>query len=380
MKVEKERLKAAEEVLAEIAQTRPESGFVQRAIAAIRTWLRNNFKRFAELELSDVEIINSYLIPAREFVQRGRTAPQSGLAGAFSRRKVDTNRELAALRDTLRRVRGSDQARKAAGEFLNKPIVNAETGFTAVVTGQSLAKMMSSSAMGKSVSPQAHFQAVGNVDALLDWQYRKARQGKEQDRRTKGPLRPYAISTCPCPSFEKPDATGHRLYTLHALKVETSAPSEEVTRASPGISRTPTSDADVEARFAQMTAIVKGELSPDDAAPALSRSTGQTDAPAFKKWFGDSKVVDESGRPLRVYPMAHAGVSTSSTRNFRARIYNQRMQDSFSQIRQPRRPPYGYWHGFFRNPADAMLYLCTVGKAAERRKIAAPITSQSVGI
>jgi hypothetical protein len=35
-------------------------------------------------------------------------------------------------------------------------------------------------------------------------------------------------------------------------------------------------------------------------APALSRRE-QTDTPAFKKWFGDSKVVDADGQPLVVY-------------------------------------------------------------------------------
>lgn len=33
----------------------------------------------------------------------------------------------------------------------------------------------------------------------------------------------------------------------------------------------------------------------------LFQSEDQTDTPAFKKWFGDSKVVDESGKPLVVY-------------------------------------------------------------------------------
>lgn len=34
---------------------------------------------------------------------------------------------------------------------------------------------------------------------------------------------------------------------------------------------------------------------------AESVSPTQTDTPAFKRWFGDSKVVDENGAPLRVY-------------------------------------------------------------------------------
>jgi len=34
---------------------------------------------------------------------------------------------------------------------------------------------------------------------------------------------------------------------------------------------------------------------------SLEISQNQTDTPAFKKWFGDSKVVDENGKPLVVY-------------------------------------------------------------------------------
>lgn len=84
MEVEADRLKAAEEVLAEMAQTNPQSSFVQRAIAAIRTWLRENVLCFEEMGLTDDEIINNYLIPAREFVQRGARA-QGSMAPAFNR-------------------------------------------------------------------------------------------------------------------------------------------------------------------------------------------------------------------------------------------------------------------------------------------------------
>lgn len=36
-------------------------------------------------------------------------------------------------------------------------------------------------------------------------------------------------------------------------------------------------------------------------APAMSRRTDQTQTPEFKRWFGDSKVVDAEGKPLVVY-------------------------------------------------------------------------------
>lgn len=78
-------LTAAEEVLAFMAQSKPESGFVQRAIAAIRTWIRQNVPGMGNIELSDAEIIRDYIMPARAFVEQGGRAsvPQNGTA--FSR-------------------------------------------------------------------------------------------------------------------------------------------------------------------------------------------------------------------------------------------------------------------------------------------------------
>ena len=85
---ERDRLSAAEEVLAEMAQRTPEIGFVQRAIAAIRTWLRSNVPGFKNLALTDDEIVRSYIIPARGFVNRSSETPQQALVRAqmaFSR-------------------------------------------------------------------------------------------------------------------------------------------------------------------------------------------------------------------------------------------------------------------------------------------------------
>ncbi|TYK73158.1 PLxRFG domain-containing protein [Comamonas sp. Z3] len=78
------RLQAAEEVLAEWAQSRPEMGFVRRAVAAIRSWLRQHVARFKSSEVTDDEIIRSFILPARSWVERGAGA---GMAGdiAFSR-------------------------------------------------------------------------------------------------------------------------------------------------------------------------------------------------------------------------------------------------------------------------------------------------------
>lgn len=79
----RDRLSAAEEVLAEMAQSTPEIGFVQRAIAAIRTWLRANVPGFKALALTDDEIIRSYILPARGYVTRSDETPQQSLQRAL---------------------------------------------------------------------------------------------------------------------------------------------------------------------------------------------------------------------------------------------------------------------------------------------------------
>jgi hypothetical protein len=65
---------AAEEVLAELAQTRPDLGFVQRAIAAIRNFLRSHVPGFKALALTDADIVQGYMLPARGWVERGGQA------------------------------------------------------------------------------------------------------------------------------------------------------------------------------------------------------------------------------------------------------------------------------------------------------------------
>ncbi len=80
-RLEEDYLEAAEEVLADMAMTTPQIGFVKRAVAAIRTWLRQNVKRLANMELSDAEIIRDYILPARAFVEEGTQAGRAMARG-----------------------------------------------------------------------------------------------------------------------------------------------------------------------------------------------------------------------------------------------------------------------------------------------------------
>lgn len=84
-----QRSMAAEEVLAEMAETHPELGYVKRAIAAVRQWLRKNVPALAKMQLTDADIIHSFILPARDFVVRGKAEAtgqvKAGTAPAFSR-------------------------------------------------------------------------------------------------------------------------------------------------------------------------------------------------------------------------------------------------------------------------------------------------------
>lgn len=80
-----EPLVAAEEILAELAQTNPELGFVKRAVATIRSWLRANVPGFKDMAMSDAEIIQKFIIPARAFVTQGQKAGADMAGVAFSR-------------------------------------------------------------------------------------------------------------------------------------------------------------------------------------------------------------------------------------------------------------------------------------------------------
>lgn len=70
---EADRLHAAEEVLAFMAQTQPQLGFVRRAIAVISSWLRANVPALANMRMSDAEMIQKFILPARAYIEKART-------------------------------------------------------------------------------------------------------------------------------------------------------------------------------------------------------------------------------------------------------------------------------------------------------------------
>ena len=108
-----QRQQAAEEVLAVMAQTQPQSSFVRDAVAAIRSWLRENIPGFNNLRVTDDEIIREYILPARNWVERGRQSRVDGMP-AFGRA---TNQPMAT-----NNVAGQDQGGAPAGDNMGAPM------------------------------------------------------------------------------------------------------------------------------------------------------------------------------------------------------------------------------------------------------------------
>ncbi len=104
-----ERRQAAEEYLAVMAETNPQLGWVRRAIAAIRSWMREHMPGYKSMHLSDDEIIRNYLEPARRFVT-STNAPMIGprVVPAFSRMEDETpmfSRSLSGVLNDVGDVR-----------------------------------------------------------------------------------------------------------------------------------------------------------------------------------------------------------------------------------------------------------------------------------
>ena len=103
---ESDMLEAAEEVLAEMAQTKPGLSFVKRAISVIRNFLRDLGLPF---KMTNDDIIQKYILPARAFVERGEGRAVEGAPaamredGAKSESQIYKDAEaIAAMDDDVR--------------------------------------------------------------------------------------------------------------------------------------------------------------------------------------------------------------------------------------------------------------------------------------
>jgi len=318
---------AAEEVLAGMAQTSPQLGFVRRAVAAIRTWLRG---LGLNLRMTDDEIIRSFILPARAWVQSGAGRPSG--AAAFSRGEDTTLEQFRATeraygrREAWQRARDAGrtklpygqwvtvrtpafkawfgdwemaaatptrqagtftQAREAAKVFQGRDLTNAATGLVARVSRNSLDKMLNQKAVGKSESAASHSLAVANLDvlfgnALLGW----SKPDFEGDaniasvHRFFAPLLDGGVPRIAKITVKETSdlATPNRIYSVESVEFNEKSPAARwvaASAAADGIDLTSTRSArDVESLAQRVQ-----EFNPDTI----------------------SKVVDENGEPLVVY-------------------------------------------------------------------------------
>ena len=107
--------RAAEEVLAYMAQEQPQLGLVRRAVAAIRAWLRDALPGvFGNIELTDDEIIFQFLIPARNYLGGGPNGPGGGIepSPAFAQKY-----DAAQKAEAVRRYESGERAAEVAADM-----------------------------------------------------------------------------------------------------------------------------------------------------------------------------------------------------------------------------------------------------------------------
>ena len=106
---------AAEEILANLAATKPNMGIVQRAIAAVRRALRSIG---LDLKLSNNDLIANYILPARNFVEGERVNRAVGGDTSFSRTEEEGDEDFDVseeeVTDAVRSQKQVDLAVKKA--------------------------------------------------------------------------------------------------------------------------------------------------------------------------------------------------------------------------------------------------------------------------
>jgi hypothetical protein len=247
-------LEAAEEVLAVMAQTKPGLPFVRRALAIIRNFLRDlGFN----IKLSDADIIQKYILPARAFVERGGSKAVEGKPSAMRGEGAKSDRQIYKDADAIAAM--DDDVRD-----------NMEVG--QVPGGPEAYNMYEARKMLKKPSDKLKRVTDSNSFSLWqDWEYIANIDGEY-----------FGVT-----KEEDPDAVDDEdafVYSYARLDDPRN------------VKTTVTSDA----------ADLISEIRADSVGGKPSAMREPTKAPptgsaAFKKWFGKSKVVNENGEPLVMY-------------------------------------------------------------------------------
>ena len=301
-----DRRAAAEEVLAEMAQNTPELHFVRRAVAAIRTWLRAHVLGFRGLRLTDDEIIRNFILPARQFVERGAGAAKPGAQLAFSRAEgVDADAESRVFLDGAPVAEMSGKEFASDGVPLTEKVTQfyASTGKTEVdVAGIGLVSLdrqavKSSLFHGIGRDKATAFAAVPDVLKNGKIIHAEAMEGSRDAGMVYHVAAPVRIGDRDMVEvvLVRADSNAKRMYVHEVVLKEKLRQTAFKTGAD-------AAEAGVQARAgAGAIRSVLDRIYSVNPAAEPAAAADQTGTPAFRAWFGDSKVVDADGKPLRVY-------------------------------------------------------------------------------
>lgn len=272
-------LEAAEEVLAEMAQTKPGLSFVKRAIAVIRNFLRDLGLPF---KMSNEDIIQKYILPARAFVEKGeRRAAEGKPAASRQEGGVQFYEDIPNENWLQGKI---DYALRSPRNEFGVPKMSSVTG----------------SFKSPVMVPTRWFQ-----DA-------RGQRGEEKNVRQKDleAIRKIIRDTGKFPLND--DGTEYVPYVEIGYdgKPWVSEGNHRIMAAiAEGMEYMP-----IELRYFDGGQRRAGKFAPENIKeitervsqerPAAMREPAKappTDSAAFKKWFGDSKVVDENGEPMVVY-------------------------------------------------------------------------------
>ncbi len=157
MKNARDKQIAAEEWLAEIAQENPQLGFVRRAVAAIRSWLRRNVPALAKMRMTDDEIIRELIVPVQRFIKGGPPDGGQGLIPAFRRDQGFSRGE--GSRVSVKRNESGERVYAAGGVSLVYPI---ESERLEVIPGPG------QKILNYAIMPTDSFDVLGNMEVLVE--------------------------------------------------------------------------------------------------------------------------------------------------------------------------------------------------------------------
>ena len=357
---ESQRLEAAEEVLAEMAQATPEIGFVKRAIAAIRNWLRANVPGFKSLAMTDNDIIEAFILPARRFVERGSRGPGGGvrieptMGEAFARASSQTVQggrirrtldELVAATESqanwrtwydrhdaaLERLFGDDAPlfQKILSATSQAATVKSNVGLALKAYDQLLSELPFTGYLPAVIKNLDRIRSEQELRGAKISQYGEANEGNTEAIAVDRHIAMLFFNS-KTPNRAQIESAKTRIRKIaeqlqwEPRQVQAALWAFNQTRLGTNPEQVQSYDTILENKAELISALrarhqrAEGRSVPTGGAAGtrnsegragteaagevtFSRATDQTQTEAFKKWFAGSKVVDAEGKPLRVF-------------------------------------------------------------------------------